>query len=108
LQDDRQGLRLRLFSAAIGAQTTRELNASRKAVLMKKSDLVLLRRQRARELAGSGDYRNWHEVEAILRREGFGAVPDDRFFRDELDVICQRATGKPAYVAFVRSNGVAN
>jgi hypothetical protein len=51
---------------------------------------------RARELAGSGEYQNWHGIEAALRRGGF-AVPDDRLFRDQLDLACQRATGKSAY-----------
>jgi hypothetical protein len=62
-------------------------------------------RQRARELAKSGKYQNWHTIEAQLRfredwYEARGAL-DNNLLRDELDVLCQRATGKPAYATFL-------
>jgi hypothetical protein len=64
---------------------------------MKKAELIALSRRRARELAESGECQNYFFIEPILRREGLLGVPDNKLFREALDLACQRATGKPAY-----------
>jgi hypothetical protein len=79
---------------------------------MRKAEREAYIRQRARELAESGQYRNWHEIEAQLRlREDWPEARDlldSTFIRDELDVLCQRATGKPAYATFLIPSWLAN
>jgi len=64
---------------------------------MKKAERERFTHMRARELAASGKHQNWHGIEAELRIKENLAVPDDRLFREELDLACQRATDKPAY-----------
>lgn len=64
---------------------------------MKKSERERFSRMRARELAASGEHENWHTIEAVLHLKEGLAVPDDELFREELDLACQKATGKPAY-----------
>ena len=70
-------------------------------IRMKKAEREKFIRQRARELAASGEHHNCHTIEAVLRvREGFPearAVLDNQLLREELDLACQRVTGKPAY-----------
>jgi len=49
-------------------------------------------RAKARELALSRQYKNWHSIEIALRAEGHTrarAVLDDHFLRKELDALCQ-------------------
>jgi hypothetical protein len=68
---------------------------------MRKAERHAYIRRRARELAATGDYHNWLGIEAALRfKEGWPearGVLDSNILREELDVACQRATGKPAY-----------
>jgi len=61
---------------------------------MKNAEREQFTRMRARELAASGEYENWHMIDGALCRAGL-RVPDDQLFREELDLACQRATGKP-------------
>jgi hypothetical protein len=67
-----------------------EPNAEREAYVVK----------RARELAASGRYFSWRDVEVVLRFEE--DLPEARqwldnpVIRDELDRLCQRARQEPA------------
>jgi hypothetical protein len=67
-----------------------EPNAEREAYVIK----------RARELAASGRYFSWRDVEVVLRFEE--DVPEARqwldspVIRDELDRLCDRARQEPA------------
>ncbi|HEX8573065.1 MAG TPA: hypothetical protein VF759_09965 [Allosphingosinicella sp.] len=48
--------------------------------------------QRAREMAATGEYRNWHHIEVHLRSDGYPearSVLDDSFIRRELDEACK-------------------
>jgi hypothetical protein len=68
---------------------------------MRKAERYAYISRRASELAATGDYQNWHEIETALRfMEGWHEardVLDSHIVRELLDVTCQRATGKPAY-----------
>ncbi len=70
-------------------------------VRMRKAERHAYIRRRARELATTGNYHNWLEIEATLRfKEGWHearGVLDSHILREKLDVACQRATGEPAY-----------
>jgi hypothetical protein len=50
--------------------------------------------QRSRELAETGKFSSWMEIEAALRGEGYPEARgelDSRYTRQYLDEICQRA-----------------
>jgi hypothetical protein len=72
---------------------------------MRKAEREAFIRRRARELAETGEYQNWLAIEAQLRlREGQPEARtflDNNLLREEMDVACQRATGKPAYATFL-------
>lgn len=76
-----------------------------RGIRMRKAEREAFIRRKARELAETGEYQNWHGIEAQLRlREGWPealTVLDNNLLREELDVACQRATGKPAYATFL-------
>lgn len=82
-----------LLSSRAGADMT--------GLRMRKAERHAYIRRRARELAETGNYHNWHGIEAALRvKEGWHearSVLDSDILREELDVTCQRATGEPAY-----------
>jgi len=54
--------------------------------------------RRARELAESGRFARWSDIEFELRHreelEGARGLLDSRFIREELDRICAQARGK--------------
>lgn len=50
--------------------------------------------RRSRELAQSGEYKDWMSIELALRAEGFPEARqllDSRFIRQELDEMCKWA-----------------
>ena len=65
---------------------------------MKKREVREHVTRRARELAESGRFERWSQIEFELRfKEGFPearTVLGDDFIRDELDSICQRVRAK--------------
>jgi hypothetical protein len=65
---------------------------------MKKSERQEYVMRRARELAQSGNFDRWSDIEFELRvREGFSEARewlDTRFIRSELDGICAQARKK--------------
>jgi hypothetical protein len=67
---------------------------------MKKAERHAEILRRAKELAKTGNYGSWLDVEMALRREGLAearGLLDSRIERHSLDVICEHATGKPAW-----------
>ena len=53
--------------------------------------------RRARELAESGDHKDWMTIEIAIRHEGYAEVRqqlDNRDVREELDLICRAAQAK--------------
>jgi len=71
-----------------------------KGAAMRKAERHSFILRRAWELAETGQYANWLFVEIALRQEGHHEAPgvlDKESERYLLDVMCERATGKPAW-----------
>lgn len=65
---------------------------------MKQSENREVMHKRAEELARSGKYENWMDIELALKGEGFTKARlwlDDRLIRSELTKLCSQARARP-------------